>query len=161
MKILVLSDSHRRKLDLNLKGYDLVIHCGDYGESYNYLKANNIIFVRGNCDLLGDKEKILTFINKRILIIHGDLYNVKYDLLAITYKGLSVHCNICFYGHTHIQNYFFSDSILYLNPGSYQNDEYVVIDNNKILFYSNKKIIKAIDYDWEWLNDFKWGARAW
>lgn len=149
MKILVLSDSHRKKLDLNINDYDLIIHCGDYGESYDYLINNNISFVRGNCDLLGDKEKIISFKSKRILITHGDLYNVKYNLLSITYKALSCECNICFYGHTHIQNYFFSDSILYLNPGSFQNDEYVIINDNEILFYSNNKIIKSINYDWE------------
>ncbi len=149
MKILVLSDSHRRKLDLNINDYDLIIHCGDYGESYKYLINNNIFFVKGNCDLLGDKEKIITFNNKRILITHGDLYNVKYNLLAITYKALSSDCNICFYGHTHIQNYFFSDSILYLNPGSYQNNEYVIINNDKVSFYSNNKILKSFYYNWE------------
>lgn len=148
MRILALSDSHRRLLNINPNEYDYIIHCGDYGSEYNFLKKNNALFVKGNCDIYGAKEQKITIKSKTILITHGDLYNVKYNLTNITYKGLSENANIVFYGHTHIQNYFYSDNILYINPGSYQNNDYVIINDEDIYFYNNDKLVDKISYSW-------------
>ena len=128
MKILVLSDSHRRKLDLNLKGYDLVIHCGDYGESYNYLKANNIIFVRGNCDFEGKDEIILDSIYGKMLITHGHLYNVKNRYDNIYYRGLELNCKYILFGHTHQALVQDINGHYLLNPGSLKNGTYILIE---------------------------------
>ena len=92
MRILVLSDSHSRLVDdIKFNKYDFVIHCGDYGNSYEILKNNNVIFVRGNCDYQGDNERIITINNKKILILHGDLYNVKYDYIRVRQVVLTLY----------------------------------------------------------------------
>ena len=148
MRILVLSDSHRRLLNININEYDYIIHCGDYGNEYNFLNNNNLLYVKGNCDIYGPKERKININNKTILITHGDLYNVKYNLTNLTYKGLSENANIVFYGHTHIQYYFYSDNILYINPGSYQNNDYIIINDNDIYFYNNGKLVDKISYNW-------------
>ena len=148
MRILVLSDSHRRLLNININEYDYIIHCGDYGNEYKFLNNNNLLYVKGNCDIYGPKERKININNKTILITHGDLCNVKYNLTNLTYKGLSENANIVFYGHTHIQHYFYSDNILYINPGSYQNNDYVIINDNDIFFYNNDKLINRISYSW-------------
>ena len=56
MKILILSDNHSRVIDFDTSEYDIVIHCGDYGRCFNILDEDNILFVRGNCDLHGEDE---------------------------------------------------------------------------------------------------------
>ena len=45
MKILVLSDSHRRYLDdIKFNEFDYIFHCGDYGPSKPVLENNNNIY---------------------------------------------------------------------------------------------------------------------
>lgn len=152
MKILVLSDSHTLTLDnlkLDINNYDYIIHAGDYGNSYDFLIKNNIIFVKGNCDNLGDKEKNFFIDDKKILLTHGDLYNVKYNLLNICYKARNSNVDICIFGHTHQINYFYYENILFLNPGSFKNNDYIKIINDTIYFYKDNKVIDEITYEWK------------
>lgn len=147
MKILVLSDSHYEDIILNTS-YDYIIHCGDYGQSQKLLDLNKALYVRGNCDFNGQKEIIEVINNKKILITHGDLYNVKINYNRLVYKAVSEEVNICFYGHTHNQNYFYADDILFINPGAYLNGSYVEIINDEILFYENNTFIEKIVFRW-------------
>lgn len=94
MRILVLSDIHGRSLDLNLKGYDYIICCGDYG---NTRFKNNVLVVRGNCDKDGAKELIENIFSRKVFISHGDLYNVKYRYDNIFYRTKELDCSVCFF----------------------------------------------------------------
>jgi len=130
MKILVISDTHGityeaerivRKYEKNIV---LCVHLGDLVKDAVYLqnKFPNLKFeiVRGNNDFTRDfpSEKIIEVGNKKILITHGHMYSVKstYDLIVNHAKSFRV--DAVFFGHTHQQEDFYSDSILFLNPGS-------------------------------------------
>jgi len=148
MRILILSDSHSSYLDIPFNNYDYVIHCGDYGNNYEYLKENNVLFVRGNCDYEGAKQIITEIKNKKILITHGDLYNVKYHYNSLVYKALESKCDIVFFGHTHRADMFIEDNIIFINPGSYQYLDYVEIIDDNIIFYKDGKKYKNFEYRW-------------
>lgn len=138
MRILALSDNHYKNIDLDLNEFDYVLHCGDYGD---YKFNDNIIYVRGNCDLKGEKIKEIVINNKKILITHGDLFDVKYTLNRLFYKALDSKCDICIYGHTHYQQVEEIEGIYFINPGAYKDGYYAIINDNNIeLYYLNKKI---------------------
>jgi len=147
MKILILSDSHYKDIDIKNK-YDYIFHLGDYGNSLDYLENNNIIYVKGNCDYYGDKDRIIEINNKKIFLTHGDKYRVKESYNSIYYKALSINSNIVLFGHTHYQTVFIENNILFINPGAYKDGYYVIIDDNYINLYLDDYLIKRIDYRW-------------
>ena len=98
MRILILSDNHSRSIELNLSKYDYVIHCGDYGSSYDYVKNDSkVLIVRGNCDFEGNKEIFTNIKDRNVLVVHGDLYNVKSHYNTLIYKALSMNANMVFF----------------------------------------------------------------
>lgn len=149
MKILILSDSHSKPIDdIKFKNYDYIFHAGDYGTSKNILTENNVHYVSGNCDF-GDKNDLeLEINNKKIYMTHGHLYNVKNQYNSLIYKALSLNANICIFGHTHCPEYFTRYDILFINPGAYNDGNYVVIEDDKIIFYKYNSVNKIIDYKW-------------
>lgn len=144
MKILLLSDNHHKNIDLNLKKFDYVFHMGDYGYYKDFLIKNNIIFVKGNCDLEGENDKILEINNKKIYICHGDRYNVKSNFISLCLKAESIGADMVFYGHTHHQLYFNRSNINFINPGAYMDGYYAILDDNILYFYIDNKIAKKI-----------------
>ena len=149
MKILILSDSHYKSLnDINFKEYDYILHAGDYGISKNEIEENGIIYVKGNCDIEGLNEVSIEIDNKKFLITHGHLYDVKYDLTRLLFKGLSQNANFVIYGHTHIANIVEEEGIIFINPGSYQDGYYAVIDDHQIAFYKDGKDYKIFRRKW-------------
>lgn len=133
MKILILSDSHRSFIKLNFKDYDYVIHAGDRGDSI--LNYPNLYYVRGNCDIFGPDEEKIKIDKYTIFITHGHLYNVKYKMDNLIYRGLEQKADIVIYGHTHIQEAFKEKKIWFINPGAYENGDYAVIDGNELIMY--------------------------
>lgn len=147
MKILVLSDSHLSSLDfLDHENYDACIHCGDYGLQLDYLKQNQFIFVRGNCDMVGLKEQFISIKNKNIFVTHGDVEQVKKGFQLLEQKAIDYHADICLFGHTHLQICYMKNHILFLNPGSYP-DCYAEILDDKVLLHSYRGI-KQFDLKW-------------
>lgn len=149
MKILILSDSHSQDIStFDFSKYSHIIHAGDYGYSYDILNNNNILFVKGNCDYRGDKELIINLYNKKILITHGDLYNVKNDYYRLLLKAESESANYVIFGHTHIPSYFVEHDIVFINPGAYLDGYYVIIDEEYIKFYRYNLVMKEIKRKW-------------
>ena len=149
MKILILSDNHRVNVDIDINKYDYVIHCGDYGNYYDYVSDNDkVLIVRGNCDSDGVKEIFKNINGRNVLILHGDLYNVKSHYNSLVYKAISRGANIVFFGHTHRADMFVIDNIIFINPGSFQDGNYVIIDDNSINFYKDDKIYKKYEFRW-------------
>lgn len=148
MKILILSDNHSKVIDFDTTLFDVVIHCGDYGRCFNILDEDNILFVRGNCDLHGDEEINKEIANKNIFITHGNRYDVKYTLNYLIEKAKIKNVNYCFYGHTHKQDYFICDGITFINPGTYEHGYYAIIENNKLKMYKDKKVLQKFDLNW-------------
>lgn len=147
MKILVLSDNHHRSLKkIHFSTYDVVVHCGDCGAETTVLEQNNVQRVAGNCDKTGQKHLIFTYEDRKIFVTHGDLENVKYSKDQLIYKAMEYGVDVCFYGHTHQQEVFIEENILFLNPGAYP-DAYAEIQNEKIILFQ-KKQKKEIVFKW-------------
>lgn len=144
MKILILSDSHRRFLKLNLADYDYVIHAGDRGDLEF---DDNVYYVRGNCDITGRDELNISIGDIRFFITHGHLYNVKYKMDNLIYRGMEQKANIVIFGHTHHQEVFKEKKILFINPGAYENGDFMVIDGKDLLIYKDDKLWRKINYE--------------
>ena len=149
MKILILSDNHHRKLDFNFNEFDYILHAGDRGYEEETLLKNNAIYVKGNCDLTGDDEYILNLGNKKILLLHGHTKNVKQSYLSLSLYARSQNVNLVIFGHTHYQDSFIDNDILFINPGAYEDGYYAILDDDNINLYFNDKIMKKIKLNWE------------
>ncbi len=145
MKILLISDSHERRININLEEFDLIIHAGDYGISRHYLEDNGIKYVAGNCDFSGLDYLEFLINEKKYYVVHGHQYRVKYDLLSLYLKAKEINANIVIYGHTHQAYYEEKNGIIFINPGAYNYGEYAIIDDNIISFFRNGNKYKEIN----------------
>lgn len=148
MKILILSDSHSRPLNIDFSKYDYVIHCGDFGRSRMDLEEENVTYVSGNCDFYGDNDFNIELFNKKAFVTHGHWYSVKMTLEALKKKALGLGVDYVFYGHTHRQAFECDSNIIYINPGCYADGQYCIITEDEIIFYEDKKVIETIKNRW-------------
>jgi len=130
MNILVFSDSHGYLENMKnvLRQYEkeikYVIHLGDYDKDVLKIKScfldYKFINVSGNCDFGTNlpSEKFFSLYDKRFFITHGHKYNVKYNLVKLSYSAEEKNADICLFGHTHIPMTACLNNILYMNPGS-------------------------------------------
>ena len=132
MKILIVSDTHRR--DGNLKEviekqrpFDMMIHLGDTEGSEAYFREwvdddNCVIHVvRGNNDFFSqtDREKEISIGKYRAFLTHGHMYGVSFELETIKDEARARKVNIAMYGHTHKPHLeYCEDGLVVLNPGS-------------------------------------------
>lgn len=151
MKYMIISDIHGdiNKLNIVLDIYNKencnkLIILGDlfnYGIDLNKndiisrlnLMKENIIYVRGNCDINVSKlefdtsySKNIIINDKKIFLHHGHLYNMEF-LLGSNY-------DIIISGHTHIPLIEEKYNKLFLNPGSISKsrsgeNSFMIIDN--------------------------------
>ncbi len=128
MKIVVLSDTHGKiNTAINIieqQKPDMIIHLGDLVRDAidleNIFKEIKIEYVAGNNDFYTNApyEKELNIENKKILIIHGHKYRVKYGIDDIILKAKNERLDSILFGHTHESYEYTKDGILYFNPGS-------------------------------------------
>ncbi|MDO4485250.1 MAG: metallophosphoesterase [Bacillota bacterium] len=127
MKILVIGDTHG-KLDKvrdifpKLRNIDLIAHTGDHfsdGEALGREFNIPVIAVKGNCDggSSGDFEIIDTEYGN-ILLTHGHMEHVSYQLTSLMYKAMENNCKGAFFGHTHCALIDECNGIHFVNPGS-------------------------------------------
>lgn len=132
MKILIVSDTHRR--DRNLRTviektapFDMLIHLGDTegSEDYFWEWINNdacvIHVIRGNNDFFSfsDKEKEISIGKYRAFLTHGHLYGVTLGTEGIKDEARSRKVDIAMFGHTHKPYLeYCEDGLVVLNPGS-------------------------------------------
>lgn len=131
MKIGVLSDTHgnrtmMERAAVKIQHCDMVIHLGDNDKDVDYLKKYvDVPFyvVRGNCDFASKAPKeLLEYIEgKKVLMTHGDKYNVKCGLMRLMYRGKEEEADIILFGHTHIPMKEYEENMLIMNPGSVGN----------------------------------------
>lgn len=126
--ILIMSDSHgdRASIEKTLSqagNIDYLFHLGDICGDESYLQENvecPLYLVSGNCDQNYElqQEQIVTIEGKKILLTHGDDYNVHngYELLLCEAKNKEV--DVVVYGHTHRPEIICDDGIWIINPGS-------------------------------------------
>jgi len=128
--ILIFSDSHRVISNMrdvvNKLGSDIecILHLGDLCSDARALAASfpdiKIIGVKGNCDFELDvpNEKLEQIHGKTVFLTHGHTYGVKNSYQSIITAARARNADICLFGHTHLPDIFYSDNILFLNPGS-------------------------------------------
>ena len=131
MKILIVSDTHRR--DGNLREiiekqspFDMLIHLGDTEGSEAYFKewVNNdncvIRVVRGNNDFFSqtDREKEISIGKYRAFLTHGHMYGVSFELETIKDEARARKVDIVMFGHTHKPYLERRGDLTVLNPGS-------------------------------------------
>ena len=80
----------------------------------------DVYAVKGNCDFLLDypNERVIEVLDKKILMCHGHLYNVKMELNTIFYRGKELGVDIVLFGHSHLCIIEKQDGLLLMNPGS-------------------------------------------
>lgn len=128
MRILVISDSHgNHPLALracNLaEPVDYVIHLGDGSDDIELLSwVPNLTLIRvaGNCDPRSDapREMIWECEGKRLLLAHGDRYDVKSGLGRLERRGIESGADGVLFGHTHCATIVTLSGILFVNPGT-------------------------------------------
>lgn len=123
-KLIVLGDLFNYGIDLNKN---------DIINRLNLMKEN-IIYVRGNCDINVSKiefdtphSKDIIINDKKVFLTHGHLYTMEY-LLGNNY-------DIIISGHTHVPIIEEKYNKLFLNPGSISKsrkgeNSFMIIDSN-------------------------------
>ncbi len=129
MKILIVSDTHRRndnymKLLELLKPLDMVIHCGDTsGSEYALTRAADcpVQIVVGNNDYFSSLPRELLFSagKYKIWVTHGHDYGVSFGTERLKQAARERGADIVLYGHTHVPVIDRSSKdVVAVNPGS-------------------------------------------
>ncbi len=130
MKILVVSDTHRK--DDNLKmvlseecPLDMLIHLGDAEGSEHFIPdwvnpECRMEMVLGNNDFFSrlDREREIDIAGHKAFITHGHYYGVSMGPEGLVDEAKSRGCDIAMYGHTHRPFLDVIDGVTVLNPGS-------------------------------------------
>lgn len=133
MKILIVSDTHRR--DGNLQTviektapFDMLIHLGDAEGSEDRIEAwcreqnenCQVHMILGNNDFFSnlEREKEISIGNYRAFLTHGHFYSVSVGPERLIDEAKDRHVQIAMYGHTHKPYLDSRSGITVLNPGS-------------------------------------------
>ena len=139
-RICLISDSHGNKdkiedflLDSN---FDYIFFMGDGLRDFRDIYLDNLKKVSGNCDFFSDEANtIFTIIcGKKIMITHGHMYKAKLTKSLMANYAKQNNAQIVCYGHTHIQKDETIDCVRLINPGSFKNGQYAIlnIEENKV-----------------------------
>ena len=113
MKILIVSDTHRRDENLKeviarTKPLDMLIHLGDAEGSESEIGAwvnegCDVEMILGNNDFFSclDREKDIMIGGYRALLTHGHYYNVSVGAETLKREARARGFDIAMYGHTH------------------------------------------------------------
>lgn len=129
MKYIVVSDSHGdidylKKIIEKEKDIDNLIFLGDGINDIIRLKREyprlKIDAVKGNCDINADvpAKQILNINGFKVMMCHGDGYQVKMSLLGLRRALIAAGVDIALYGHTHHQYYEYFEGMHFFCPGS-------------------------------------------
>ncbi|MDD2309365.1 MAG: metallophosphoesterase [Desulfuromonadaceae bacterium] len=142
MKALVISDTHGN-VNRAFAAYtlaepvDLIIHLGDGCADADLLREAlevPVINVAGNCDPGSNapRERLWECEGKRILLTHGDAYQVKSGLARLRQRAEEIGADAVLFGHTHHVVLERLSGLLLINPGSLTNSSnrrsYAVLD---------------------------------
>ena len=130
MKILVVSDTHRKDDNLKLVlseecPLDMLIHLGDAEGSEHFIPdwvnpECRMEMVLGNNDFFSrlDREREIDIAGHKAFITHGHYYGVSMGPEGLVDEAKSRGCDIAMYGHTHRPFLDVIDVVTVLNPGS-------------------------------------------
>lgn len=128
MRFLVMSDTHGEVNHAfsahSLSGtVDAVIHLGDGCADAALLRVAlevKVINVSGNCDIGSGvpRELVLECEGKRILLTHGDAYQVKSGFSRLRRRAAETGADVILFGHTHEEMFEDGSGLLLMNPGT-------------------------------------------
>ncbi len=153
MKILVVSDSHgdnqilKKIVSKYQRQVDFCIHCGDSEMGAHDPLINSFKMVKGNMDYENFPDhQVIKDNPDKILVTHGHLYGVNFDLLKLKLFAESLKANVVLFGHTHMLMADYNDGMLFVNPGSisqprgkysYLGGTYAIINDHDNMFQVN------------------------
>ena len=120
---VVFSDIHgdvyaKKILQKYVECSDGAFFAGDGISGLNDFAKKPFYAVKGNCDLIGEEEKIIEIDGVKILLTHGYLYGVKSSYLRLIYRAKELGVNVVIFGHTHLPLIMQEEEVLLLNPGT-------------------------------------------
>lgn len=130
MKILVVSDTHRRDENLRSvieqeKPFDVLVHLGDAEGSEHWIpewagEGCMMAMVMGNNDFFSrlERELEIELGPYRAFLTHGHYYGVSMGPEGVADEAKSRGCDIAMYGHTHRPFLDKVNGVTVLNPGS-------------------------------------------
>lgn len=142
-RIAVASDSHGGMVHLErfaqicrAEGYDQIYHLGDVLEDARWLARKldiPVTSVAGNCDFYAHhpREARLTVEGKRLLLVHGDRFRVKYGCDALSYYAEENAMDAALFGHTHRPFAGYVGRALLINPGALRDGSYCELEITK------------------------------
>lgn len=126
--LVIISDTHNMGMSgmparvLNaMDEADYILHLGDGEADILSLKRSyggKVIAVRGNNDASGEKEQVAVIDGAKMLLTHGDLYNVRTRLEKLLARAKQEGANYVLFGHTHRALITQEDGVTFINPGS-------------------------------------------
>ena len=122
MRILVLSDSHRRSgtvrqiIEAQPTAKEIFFLgdvTSDIEECPRIFPQKNFHIVSGNCDIdsFYPRADIAVVDGIRIFYTHGHTYGVKYGLSRLHELAVARNCQIALFGHTHCPHISYEDGI--------------------------------------------------
>lgn len=123
-EVLILSDSHGLAKEVatikerhNVKW---LIHCGDSELDFDAEELQGFYRVGGNCDfdIRYPDEQTIELDGLTFYITHGHLYDVKMNLIRLSYRAEEENAQVVCFGHSHIAGAEQVDNKLFINPGS-------------------------------------------
>ena len=128
MKILIVSDTHRRNENYlkaleQVGRVDMVIHLGNVeGSEYTIKEAAGcpVEMVSGNNDFFSElpSEKTLQIGKYCVMITHGHRYYIGMGNEMLKQEAIARGADIVMYGHTHRPVIEIDSDIIAINPGS-------------------------------------------
>lgn len=126
MAVLIVSDSHRLKNELNQlvnrhqNEVAMYIHCGDSELKKDDYTLAAFEKVGGNCDFFSKmpSELVIHADDMNIFVTHGHLFNVKSSRRMLQAQTSRKGCEVACYGHSHQRKAEMLKGVLLINPGS-------------------------------------------
>ena len=128
MKILIVSDTHRKHENLEMvldrvRPIDLLIHLGDAEgceDEIAEMACCPIEIISGNNDFFSmlPREKELRIGRYKILLTHGHYYYVNAGFADFETDACARNIDIELFGHTHRPIVDYAKNVIALNPGS-------------------------------------------
>ena len=123
-EVLILSDSHglTNEVVAIKERHDVkwLIHCGDSELEFDSEELQGFYRVGGNCDfdVRYPDEQTIELDGLTFYITHGHLYDVKMNLIRLSYRAEEERAQVVCFGHSHIAGAEQVDHKLFINPGS-------------------------------------------
>ena len=142
-RIAVISDSHQAQVRVNQfielakkERFDEIIFCGDGLDDLRRIEREvgmSCMSVAGNCDWFSrekdtPREFAVKIAGVTLMATHGDRYDVKWQMDALSYRAEELGAQVALFGHTHKQTAGYCGNVMMVNPGALKLGYYAVLE---------------------------------